>query len=239
MLRMFYAELLKMQKSSIWCLTLVSPLLAALIGLGIGIEGPVQWEQLMAHMNITHSVLFLPLLAGIFSSSTCRFEHEEGGWKQLLAKPVSRGVVYTAKFLIVALLLMLTQLLFLAVLLITGWIKGFPGDIPWELFLLGVGGSLLASLPLAALQLFVSTIWSSFAAPMALNVIFTLPNILIVNSEKFAPYYPWAQPFLAAFSWTDKVGGLPVFDATLYGVVVSSFLLFFVSGFTYFQRKEV
>lgn len=224
---MFHAELLKMQKSSIWSLILVSPLLASLIGLGIGIEGPVQWEQLMANMNITHTVLFLPLLAGIFSSCTCRFEHVDGGWKQLLAQPVSRGLVYTSKFLIVTLLLMLTQLLFLAVLMITGWIKGFSGDIPWELFLLSVGGSMFASLPLAALQLFASTIWSSFAAPMALNVIFTLPNILIVNSEKFAPYYPWAQPFLAAFSLTDKVGGLPIFDATLYGVVVSMFFPLF------------
>jgi len=236
MLRVFYAELLKMQKSSIWYLTLVSPLLAALIGLGLGIEGPVQWEQLLANMNIAHAVLFLPLLAGIFSAFTCWYEHLDGGWKQLLAQPVSRGAVYVSKFLIVILLLVLTQLLFLTVLLVTGWIKGFSTDIPWELFLLCVGGSLLASLPLVALQLFVSTIWSSFAAPIALNVIFTLPNILIINSEKFGPYYPWAQPFLAAFS---QVEGFPFFDATLYGLVVCSFSLFFITGYTYFQRKEV
>lgn len=51
--------------------------------------------------------------------------------------------------------------------------------------------------------------------------------------------YDTAQPFLASFSLTDKVGGLPIFDAALFGVVVSSFFLFFVSGLAYFQRKEV
>src|SRR5690606_20910753 len=98
----------------------------------------------------------------------------------------------------------------------------------------------IAALPLAALQLFVSVVWSSFAAPLALNVIFTIPNMLIVNSEVYGPYYPWAQPLLSMLAVSpDKYGAFNVPLETLLYVILGGFALFFTAGLTYFQRKEV
>lgn len=75
---------------------------------------------------------------------------------------------------------------------------------------------------------------------MAVNTIFTLPNILIVNSEKYSPWYPWAQPMLAMVPQSQaEFGALNVSPETLYIVILGSFAAFFLSGFVYFQRKAI
>lgn len=126
----------------------------------------------------------------------CRYEHREGGWKQLLALPVTRGKVFLSKYLLLLLLVFAMQLLYLISIYLVGIIEGitdpFPMDIVWKTIV----GGWLATFPLIALQLWVSIAFKSFAAPFAINVIFTLPTVLVINSERFGPYYPWGQPFL-------------------------------------------
>jgi hypothetical protein len=191
-------------------------------------------------MSFIHALLFLPLLTGVFSAFVCRYEHIGGGWKQLLAMPVSRASVYFAKFLLVLILLAGAQLLFLGGLLCIGWMKGYSVPIPWDEVIQSVLGGWFACFPLVALQMFVSVAWSSFAAPLAINVVFTIPNILVVNSAKYGPIYPWAQPFISMMGASDdKFGALNVSLETLLFVILGSFLLFLAAGFTYFMRKEI
>ena len=88
--------------------------------------------------------------------------------------------------------------------------------------------------------MFVSVAWTSFAAPLAVNVIFTIPNMLIVNSESFGPYYPWAQPFLMMMpNSAETFGALNVSPITLFAVIMGSLVLFLGIGFVYFIRREV
>lgn len=235
------AEFLKLRKSAIWLLIFISPALSFLVGLAESVEDKqFQWVIAISYMAFIHGLLFLPLLTGVFSAFICRYEHIGGGWKQLLAMPVSRGNVYIAKFLLVLGLLAITQLLFASGVLLVGQLKGFEEAIPWKTLAISSLGGLIACLPLAALQIFVSVAWSSFAAPLAINVIFTLPNMLVVNSEKFGPFYPWAQPFLAMIpTGQDGFGAMNVTMETLLLVIFGSFIVFFLTGFTYFQRKEI
>lgn len=239
--KVLQSEFLKLRKSSIWLLIFISPLLSALAGMGETVEDiPYKWEMTMSIMASVHALLFLPLLTGVFSAFVCRYEHIGGGWKQLLAMPVSRGNVYLAKFMLVMGLLAATQILFVAGIVLVGEFKGFEGGIPWKMIVNGTIGGWIACLPLATLQLFISVAWSSFAAPLAINVVLTLPNMLVVNSEKFGPYYPWGQPFLAMIHHTEEsFGALNISAETLFIVIIGSFILFFASGFTYFQRKEI
>lgn len=237
----FRSELLKLRKSPIWTLVLVSPVLSTLVGLMSPVEsGMNPWIQSLTFMVMLHGLLFLPLLAGIFAAFVCRYEHAGGGWKQLLALPVTRKSVYFVKFGIVLGLLAITQLLFFAGLMAVGVIKVYEEPIPWETILQCALGGWAACLPLAALQLAVSVVWSSFAAPLAVNVIFTLPNILVANSETYASYYPWVQPFLAMIP--PSMGGFGEFVVpldTLFLVIFVSFSVFFASGLAYFTRKAV
>ncbi|MFJ7934009.1 ABC transporter permease [Sporosarcina sp. NPDC096371] len=242
--RLFRSEFLKLRKSSIWLLIFVSPLLSILLGLSevdaIKELEQQQWTATLGAMTISHAILFLPLLTGIFSSFICRYEHAGGGWKQLLSLPVSRRQVYIVKVLIVIFLIALTQLLFISCLFFIGWMKDFSTAIPWGIIFSSVFGGWLACMPLIALQMFVSVAWSSFAAPLAVNVIFTIPNMLIVNSATVGPYYPWAQPFLMMMpNSSENFGALNASTETLLIVILGSLLLFLGSGLGYFLRKEI
>lgn len=240
-LRMLSAERLKMSKSWIWVVLLASPILSIPIGALTQIpEGGNPWSIILGSMVVLHALLFLPILSGLLPAFLCRYEHTGGGWKQLLVLPVSRGAVYLGKFVMAALLLAFSQLMFLGAILLAGWIQHFTAPIPWGLLLTNLFSGWVACLPLIALQLAVSLGWASFAAPLAVNVSLTIPSMLIINSAKFGPFYPWAQPVLAMMPMEERNFGafnLPM--ESLMITVVGSFLLFFAAGWMYFRRKEI
>lgn len=237
------SERIKLGRSQILLLAVIDPILCAGLGLLTGVDNNAEgWLSLLLVMTLLHAMLFLPMMAGIFSAFVCRYEHTGGGWKQILSLPVSRSALYLSKLLVVTGALALSQLLFLIAVLGVGLLKGFDLSlVPWSEFAPRLIGGFAACLPLAALQLFVSTMWSSFAAPLVLNMIFTVPNILVANSATYGPYYPWAQPMLAMM----KSGGEYDFGAfampmqNLMITVGGSFALFLIAGLVYFNRKEV
>lgn len=239
--RVLSSERLKMAKSRIWLVLLASPVLSTLIGALVSVpDGVDPWFIVLGAMVMLHAMLFLPIMAGLFPAFLCRYEHTGGGWKQLLVLPVSRTAVYLAKFTIVAGLLAICQVIFLAGILVAGWIQGFSAPIPWTTIATSLLGGWIACLPLVALQLGVSLSWASFAAPLALNVSLTIPNLLIVNSARFGPFYPWAQPLLGMMPIGEADYGafnLPV--ESLMITVLGSFLLFFMAGWIHFCRKEI
>ncbi|GAB6992146.1 ABC transporter permease [Paenibacillus pini] len=246
MLRVLSAERLKMSRSYMVLLMFISPILAFIIGLlsEVG-DTPQPWIALLGSLSMLHAMLFMPIMSGIFAAFICRYEHAGGGWKQLLVLPVTRTGVYVAKFTVIALLLAMMQLLFLAAIVILGFIKGIHDPFPWDIFARSIIGGWVACLPLAALQLAVSLMWNSFAAPLALNVMLTIPNMLVINSATYGPYYPWAQPFLATLPGESTIYGNDPFGAfnlpfeSLMITVVGSFIVFFTAGWLYFRRKEV
>ncbi|MFD0714879.1 ABC transporter permease [Paenibacillus sp. GCM10027626] len=243
MIKMFRSEWMKVRGSLMWVLIVASPLLAAFTGWlsskgTAGDEGG--WLEALGLMSVLHAMLFLPLLTGVFAALVCRYEHIGGGWKQLLALPVSRTQVYMTKLAVIMLLLGVTQALFLLALLLTGTMLGFQEPIPWSTLFFSVFGGWLACLPLAALQLAVASAWASFAAPLAVNVIFTIPNMLIANSADYGPYYPWAQPMLAMIPSTEmSFGAFNISAVTLFGVIGGSFLIFLLGGWSYFVKKTI
>ncbi|MBU9709660.1 ABC transporter permease [Paenibacillus sp. AK121] len=236
--RLLSVERLKMAKSPVWLLALVSPAIAVLVGLLANPGG--NWLLLLAAMLTIHAMLFLPMLTAVFGSLVCRFEHGGGGWKQLMSLPLSRTGLYAAKLTIIMAMVGLTQLLFGGALLGVGAVQGMNGPIPWTVIAQSLLAGWVACLPLAALQLLVSFLWSSFAAPLALNFVFTVPNMLIANSQTYAPYYPWVQPLLAMMpSGGDDFGAFMVPTDTLLMVVLGSFVLFALAGLTIFRYKEI
>ncbi|MFU1796611.1 ABC transporter permease [Paenibacillus azoreducens] len=238
------SERLKMSRSFIMLFIFISPVISVLVGLMSKIgDSEYSWLMLLGPMGMLHAVLFLPIMSGIFAAFICRYEHSGGGWKQLLVLPVTRTGVFFAKYTVIIIMLALMQVLFLGAVILVGTIKGFSAPVEWDIMLRSVFGGWVACLPLAALQLAVSLMWSSFAAPLAMNVMFTIPNILVVNSATYGPYYPWAQPFLATIPGKALGGGgfgamnLPFENLMI--TVLGSFVVFLVFGWTYFKRKEI
>jgi hypothetical protein len=239
--RILSSERLKMSKSYVWLLVIGSPLLSLVPGLLENNQGEkITWELLLNVMSIMHAMLFLPVLSGIFAALVCRYEHHDGGWKMLLSLPVTRLSVYLSKYVMIIGLLAAVQLTFLIMVLGMGLFRGLPDPIPWSLLLSAVFGGWIACLPLAALQLAISQSWSSFGAPLALNVSLTIPNMLIASSLTYGPYYPWVQPMLAMMPYgDDRFGAFNLPLESLMTVVGGSLIVFFAAGLFVFYRKAV
>jgi hypothetical protein len=242
MLSVLQSEWYKLRKSKITFILFVGPFVGLLIGMlfNLTFEGEVnQWYILVLSMNLTYALLFLPLITGVLASTICRYEHQAGGWKQLLAMPVARGKIFFAKYVLLMLLVFVIQLLYLVSIYGVGMIKGYTDPFPIEIIWRSIIGGWVATFPLVALQLWMSILFKSFAAPLTVNVIFTLPAILAINSERFGPFYPWAQPFSMMYVGgnTDDLFFIPW--EQLITVVGGSFVLFFLGGYIYFQRKAV
>ncbi|MBU7592541.1 ABC transporter permease [Metabacillus halosaccharovorans] len=236
--KLIYTEWLKLKKSKALQILFISPILSTIAAYFNFFENAGnEWMNSFLSMIMVQAILFLPLLAGIFAAAVCRYEHAEGGWKQLLALPINRLQVYSAKLITVCTFVALTQILMLAGLFLVGMLHGFNDPFPWKEVLLRLFMGWLGCLPIISLQLWVSTAWSSFAAPVALNVILTLPNILIANSETFGPWYPWAQPFLGMVM--DQQSGFTFSIETLVFVIIGGFLIFTIGGMVYFKQKAV
>lgn len=189
--------------------------------------------------SLSYALLFLPLITGVLAGIICRYEHQAGGWKQLLSLPVTRGNVFFGKYLVLLLLVFIMQLLYLGAMYAAGSIKGFTDPFPISILWKSIFGGWIATFPLLALQLWLSIAWKSFAAPFAVNVIFVLPAILAVNSEKFGPFYPWAQTFLMMYVSGNTTDTFYIPWERVLAVVGGSFLVFFIGGYLFFRRKSI
>ncbi|NTW28152.1 MAG: ABC transporter permease subunit [Coriobacteriia bacterium] len=241
MLRVLRVELLKMQWLLVGSLVVAGPCLAVLMS-GDSASGAEPWARAYLSSVLQYAWLFYPLLAGVFAALLCRTEHAGGGWKQMLSLPVSRTSVYFAKYVMLAGLLALTNLVFGAAFVAAGTLAHFEGGVPWEM----LGRSLLAGwiavLPLAAIQLWVSSRWKSFGAALALNVCFTLPSIFAAQSHEFAPWYPWAQPMLAMMPGRADIAAGNVFNVapeTLWVVIVGGLMFALLGGLVTFARADL
>lgn len=68
---------------------------------------------------------------------------------------------------------------------------------------------------------------------------FTLPSILAINSERFGPLYPWAQPFFMMYMQDDVSGLFFVPLSHFLLVTVGSFVIFLALGTWSFTRKAI
>lgn len=246
MLKMLRVEVMKTQWLLVLLVALLGPLFAVVLGVnpGDGLAGVEAWKTAYGFAAVRYAWLFYPLLAGVFAALICRTDHLGGGWKQLLALPVSRRDVYLAKFIMLAAILALTNLLFGGVFVVAGFVDrvGALAAVPWSEIGRSLFAGWLAVLPLAAVQLWVSSRWRSFGAALALNVCFTLPAIFAAQSHEIGPWYPWAQPVLAmsTFGPTSAKGmALGISTTTLLVVIAGGLAVALAGGLITFARADV
>ena len=99
---------------------------------------------------------------------------------------------------------------------------GLGGPPPWLILLKYSGLVFLASRLMVAINLWVALNWSSFVVSTSFGIVATISGVMIINSEKFGKFYPWAIAGLvgnrlneAVILWpqvlTGLIGGVLVF----------------------------
>ncbi|MGG6313342.1 ABC transporter permease [Paenibacillus macerans] len=236
MLRSLSADFLKIRRKGIWFLVFLAPIgLIAMQALNYGLRFDYMlkqhaddpWGGLL--QNISFFVpIALYLGCTLVSSLVANVEHQLSSWKQLLALPISRTAVFSAKFLLCFLLLSASCILLPAAAVILGLFFGFEaGAIPYaDLARMGFY-PFFAALPLLALQLWLSLTYRNQSLPVSLGVTISILSPFTLNLSEWFPLNwpvfgfggPHREWFVAA------------------GLVVGAVIL--LAGLIHFNRKDV
>lgn len=101
------------------------------------------------------NAIMMPVLIAVLQSKLCDAEHK-GHMLKLLRTMQGAGALYSAKFALSGLYLVLMVGLQLAAILLVGRVMGFSGPVPLERFASFALGNLLVSLTLSALLLYLA-----------------------------------------------------------------------------------
>jgi lantibiotic transport system permease protein len=240
---MYQIEWMKLKRQRLWIIMLFIPLIGCALGAYnfsasydlLMKDGENPWYQLWTQVTFFYALFLFPILSGIYASVICRVDHLDGGWKQLLALPVSRNKVYVAKLGILMTMILITQVALLLIYIAIGTLMGLSGSIPLFFLVGAIFNGWIASLPLASIQLWLSLRTKSFGIPLGINIFLSFSSLVaMVLHINFI--YPWAQPSLAMAAPTEKgIESYPLFLS----VVLITFLITFLLGRRNFTKKDI
>lgn len=241
LLRAVSSEALKAKRTLALASALLLPLLVAFLQFAIYLSNPRHtpkganpWE-LMGNVTGLYCVLMLPLLTTLVSALLFGLEHQNGGFRNLYARPLPRSAFHVAKLALLAALLALSFVVLVLAVLAAGAVllvvrpglEGAPRLVP---LLTASGASLAASLPMLVLAAWVAGRFPSFTVASATGIAATVAGFVVANSARWVYFYPHMLPAAAlrllAKSQTPPPYGLTSF---LVSVVAAGLLLAVVS----------
>lgn len=243
MKNVLYVERLKLKRSNLWLLYFIGPLLGVFLAYINFFKnydlfmqpGDNEWIEAWTQVALFMGPFVLPIMVGIYAALVCRSEHIGGGWKQLLALPITHSEIFLGKFLTVVKMVIVTMLILFIFFLGFGYVKGLEGSPPIFTIVGFVIRGILACLPLILLQLIISIRAKTFGIPLAVSIVFTLPAI-IVASTPLGQIYPWTQPMLAMSPEDES----PIQSYFLfYTLVIGTFIVLLIYGLRSFIKRDI
>jgi hypothetical protein len=162
------------------------------------------WQVALDNGMGLWAMLFMPLYVALQATLVAQLEHGNQQWKYLYALPVPRFAYFAAKWSVVTLVLLITNLLLTVEMvaggLLTEWLKpgwGFNAAIPWAGFAGGFAGITAAALLLLSIHLLVSLWWRSFIPSLGLGLVAAMSNIFIAPTDQLYRFDPWLMPGMA------------------------------------------
>ncbi len=229
------AELMKLKRTLALWMVLVTPLV--LHGLyfflvidlkkNLAAGGADVWRALFTNVWGMWCMIMLPLFVTLETTLLGNIEHGEKQWKHLFALPLPRGSVYAAKWLVGLLLNAAVSLVFIGAAALSGTLlrallpeMGFSASIPWGWMCAKMGYTFLISMCMLSIHTWMGLRWRSFALSAGFGMLVTVVNIMVVNSDTWTKFFPWAlvdalrgatpSPYLPAALAIGIGGGLLV-----------------------------
>ncbi|WP_212978424.1 ABC transporter permease [Paenibacillus azoreducens] len=231
------SDFLKIRKKGVWFLVFLGSVgLLAMQALNFGLR----YDYMIDHYKTD---LWLGLIREIFSfvpialylgctliaSLIANVEHQNNSWKQLLALPISRVSVFTAKVLLAFIAMGVACLILSAGTVILGILLGFGTDnIPYLTILKLSFLPYLGALPMLALQLWMSLTLKNQALPITLGITAAIASMF---SASYPEFVPLSWPFLSFVS--EVKPELPIGAG-----IILAFIVYMV-GMGHFRRKDV
>ena len=239
MLTFIQMEFLKLKRSKIF---LLSVLMAALPSLLMYIAtfafDEVQaFDALFTNVNMYMSVLFAVLLFSIIMAYLFGREYNEHTLKAMLTVPISRGKFLVSKYLMFLIWILILTVVTSVTTLVFGFAAGLTG-FTLKLFIDSFAQLLLANVllfltfsPFVFISLFVTNMVPAMVGGASLTLV-----SLLVNGQSWAPYVPWACPYLIS---SGEIADYGVSLMIPYGVILATFIIGLAVSYVYFTKKDV
>jgi ABC-2 type transport system permease protein len=223
------AETLKLKRTLALGLAFLAPLsIGFLLVVMFAQMGPPNkdvdpWKGLIQNGHVLWSLLMLPLFITLQMGLLANIEHGNKAWKLLYAQPLPRWSIYAAKQTISLVLIALSMVMLVGVMFASGKLLEvinptfrFDQPFPWRTTILATTVAFLASWLIVAFHLWFSIRVPSFVASMAVGIVGTVAAVLVIQSDKYGPYYPWT---LAGTSAMNAMQGKSFTSSLIIGVV--------------------
>ena len=239
MLTFIKMEFLKIKRSKIFLLSILMAALPSILMFiaTFAFDETQSFDALFSTVNMYMSALFAILLFSIIISYLFGREYNEHTLKTMLTVPISRG-----KFLISKYVMFLIWILILTVVtslstLAFGFVAGLSG-FTLQLFINSFAELLFANIllfltfsPFVFISLFITNMVPAMVGGASLTLV-----SLLVNGQSWAPYVPWACPYLLS---SGEIADYGVSLIIPYGVILVTFLIGIVVSYIYFTKKDV
>lgn len=233
--RALSSDFLKIRGKGLWFLVFLAPLgLIAMQALNFGLRYDYMtktyagklWETLLENIQ-----MFVPLslFLGItlIASLLANVEHSTSAWKQLLALPVSRSTVFSAKFTLCVILLAISCALLAIGTTVLGLSLKFGSDIPFLDIIKLCFMPFLAAFPALALMLWLCLTIKNQAMPVTMGIVAAMTSLFSGNLSEFFPLN-WPT-----FAYTGPHEWMFVGGSLLLGTVI------LLMGLIHFNGKDV
>lgn len=233
--KLLMSDFLKIKRKGLWFLTILGPFgVVALQTVNYYGErkdyllrqSEDDWGYYL--LNV-HSFTPLALILGItiLTSFMASIENETNAWKQLMALPISKLVVYLSKFTVLTILLFVSSMLLMFFTFAHGLTLDLGEDVPYMELVKFSYYPFLASLPVLALQLWIATVSQNQAIPITVGV---FGVIFAFSANSLPDWMIWKWPSLM-----NEWGG-PLINVAL-GIGVG--VLLYIAGMIDFTRRDV
>ncbi|AOT72605.1 ABC transporter permease [Geosporobacter ferrireducens] len=200
MKRVLSSEYIKIRRICLW----IPAISAAILLLFTCIEWYLYFRQgesgVYAGLNVMYMFLsFTVLLTGsLLCSIMAETEHQSQGLKLIFSMPVSRTTFYFTKAIWIGILMLGCSLLIIGGSSVI-WLVYTDQPLPFYFLVKQVLGCLAASLPVLAIQQFLSLRFHNQTLPLAVGVIGAISSLFLGRfGVKILYILPWAYPSMAS-----------------------------------------
>ena len=174
LLKLLYAERMKLKHSPVWLAFILMPIIPAVLGT-INYLGNLElltskWYSLWTQHTIFTSYFFLPIMLGIYCAYIMRLEQNNHNWNKTLTMPVPKSEIFLAKLLTVTFMILLSEIWIAGLLIISGKIIGMTAAFPLKEIIIWCSFGTLGGMVMAAAQLIISIFIRSFALSVGISL---------------------------------------------------------------------
>lgn len=234
------SEQLKLRRTPLWAAFLIAPFIPAILGTQNYLNNldllKSEWFSLWTQETLFYSNFFFAPFIAVYCSYLWRMENRNKNRYSLLTAPVPIRNIVLGKLIITGKTTLLTQLWVYILFVISGKLTGLAG-FPPAATLYYVFRGLLGGMVIVSLQLLLSMMIRSFAAPIAIAILGSITGLLAANSS-FGLLYPYSLLMLGmnANRTEDMLAGssLPFVMSSVFYLVLFTALAVFL-----LKRRDV